>query len=179
MNTLGFVASIHGNDTLRFRRSHSYVAQGRGAEYCSSMKRIRMGPIQVLMLLGGIGIAASQSAINAIVTNLSTANWTHEKGAEACSEGVMLHAVQKQVAGNCLYDFRAAYVIAPHFYDSNERVIVVEGQLTLRRESGAAAIDIGGFAFLSAREVQRLSRSSKLRCAFYFDMGRQARFTPR
>jgi hypothetical protein len=120
------------------------------------------------MLLGGIGIAASQSATNAIVTNLSTANWTHEKGAEACSEGVMLHAVQKQVAGNCLYDFRAAYVIAPHFYDSNERVIVVEGQLSLRWESGAAAaIDFGGFAFLPAREVQRLSRNSKLRCAFY------------
>jgi hypothetical protein len=92
MNTLGFVASIHGIDTLRFRVSqfrvsHSYNAQGRGAEYCgSSMKRIRMRPIQLLMLLGGIGIAASQSATDAIVTNLSAANWTHEKGAEAaCS----------------------------------------------------------------------------------------------
>lgn len=88
MNTLGFVASIHGNDTLRFRVSHSYDTKGRRAEHCgSSMKRIRNEANAVFLLLGGIGIAASQSATDAIVTNLSTANWTHEKGAEVMPDG--------------------------------------------------------------------------------------------
>jgi quercetin dioxygenase-like cupin family protein len=119
------------------------------------------------MLLASMGIAASQSATDAIVTNLSTANWIREKGAEAGSEGVMLHADPKTGGMELLVLFPAAHVIAPHFHNSNERIVVVEGQLTLRRESGVAAIDTGGYAFLPAREVQRLSCSSKMRCTFY------------
>jgi quercetin dioxygenase-like cupin family protein len=119
------------------------------------------------MLLASMGIAASQSATDAIVTNLSTANWIREKGAEAGSEGVMLHADPKTGGMELLVRFPAAHVIAPHFHNSNERIVVVEGQLTLRRESGVAAIDTGGYAFLPAREVQRLSCSSKMRCTFY------------
>jgi quercetin dioxygenase-like cupin family protein len=58
-------------------------------------------------------------------------------------------------------------VIPPHWHDSNERVIVLEGQLTFRRDSGDTLLDEGGFAFLPAHEVQRLSCSSKTRCTFY------------
>jgi quercetin dioxygenase-like cupin family protein len=131
------------------------------------MKRKRTRPIQLLILLGGVGIAASQATSEAIVTNLSTANWTHEKGAVAGSEGVMLHADPKTGGMDLLVRFPAGHVIAPHFHDSNERVVVVEGQLTLRREGADATIDTGGFAYLPAREVQRLSCSSKTRCSFY------------
>jgi quercetin dioxygenase-like cupin family protein len=131
-----------------------------------------MRPIQLLMLLGAFAVAASQTTTEAIVTNLSTANWTHENGAVAGSEGVMLHADPKTGGMDLLVRFPAGHVIAPHFHDSNERVIVVEGQLTLRRAGADAAladtaIDTGGFAFLPAREVQRLSCSSKTRCSFY------------
>jgi quercetin dioxygenase-like cupin family protein len=126
-----------------------------------------MRPIQLFVLLGSIGAAVSQSTTEAIVTNLSTANWTHEKGAVAGSEGVMLHADPKTGGIDLLVRFPAGHVIAPHFHDSNERVVVVEGQLTLRRQSGDATIDTGGFAFLPAGEVQRLSCSSKTRCSFY------------
>jgi quercetin dioxygenase-like cupin family protein len=136
------------------------------------MKRIIMRPIQLSLLLVTIAIAASQTTTEAIVTNLSAANWTHEKGAVAGSEGVMLHADPKTGGMDLLVRFPAGHVIAPHFHDSNERVVVVEGQLTLRREGADAAlvdtaIDTGGFAFLPAREVQRLSCSSKARCSFY------------
>jgi quercetin dioxygenase-like cupin family protein len=84
----------------------------------------------------------------------------------------MLHADAKTGGMDLLVRFPAGHVIAPHFHDSNERVIVVEGQLTLRREGAHTAlvdtaIDTGGFAFLPAREVQRLSCSSKTRCSFY------------
>jgi quercetin dioxygenase-like cupin family protein len=122
---------------------------------------------QLLMILAGIGIAFSQVTPEAFVTNLSTANWTHEKGAVGDSEGVMLHADPKTGGMDLLVRFPAGHVIAPHFHDSNERVVVVEGQLTLRRETGDATIDTGGFAFLPAREVQRLSCSSRTRCSFY------------
>jgi len=34
----------------------------------------------ILLIMGCIGIAASQSTTKAVVVNLTTANWTHEKG---------------------------------------------------------------------------------------------------
>jgi quercetin dioxygenase-like cupin family protein len=131
------------------------------------MMRIQLSAIQLLMLLASIGIAVSQAPTETIITNLRTANWTHEKGAVAGSEGAMLRADPKTGGMDLLVRFPAGHVIAPHFHDSNERVVVVEGQLTLHRENGVEAIDTGGFAFLPAREVQRLSCSSQTRCSFY------------
>ena len=104
---------------------------------------------------------------DAVVTNLDTANWTREKGEPAGSEGVLLHTDASTGGMDLLVRFPAGHVIAPHSHESNERIIVLEGQLTLRRENGDALIKTGGFAFLPAREIQRLSCSSKTRCTFY------------
>ena len=121
----------------------------------------------VLLILGTILAAAGQEPTQAIVVNLDTAKWEHEKGDPPGSEGVMLHMNQTSGGMDLLVRFPAGHVIAPHFHDSNERIIVVEGELTLRKDSGTALIKAGGFAFLPAREVQRLSCSSKTRCTFY------------
>jgi quercetin dioxygenase-like cupin family protein len=122
----------------------------------------------ILLMLGTLAIASGQSdASSAIVTNLDTANWTHEKGAPAESEGVMLHADQTTGGMDLLVRFPSGHVIAPHFHDSNERIIVVEGQLTLKQDSGDRQINAGGYAFLPAHEVQRLSCTAKTRCTFY------------
>jgi quercetin dioxygenase-like cupin family protein len=121
----------------------------------------------MLLVLGSLATAAGQSASKAIVTNLETAHWTHEKGAPAGSGGVMLHADQTTGGMDLLVRFPAGHVIAPHFHDSNERIIIVEGQLTLRQDNGDTLLKAGGFAFLPAGEVQRLSCSSKTRCTFY------------
>jgi quercetin dioxygenase-like cupin family protein len=100
------------------------------------------------------------------VNNLETANWTHEKGADPDSGYVMLHS-DPATGTDLLVRFPAGHVIAPHFHESNERIVVAEGQLTLRRDDGDTRIDTGGFAFLPAHEVQRLSCTSKAHCSFY------------
>jgi quercetin dioxygenase-like cupin family protein len=120
-----------------------------------------------LLFLVVLAIAAGQSASKALVVNLDTANWTREKGAPADSGGVMLRTDQATGGMDLLVRFPAGHVIAPHVHDSNERVIVVEGQLTLRQDSGDTSINAGGYAFLPAHEVQRLSCTSKSRCTFY------------
>lgn len=120
-----------------------------------------------LIALGTLAIAAAQAPSKAIVINLDTANYTHDKGDPPGSDGVMIHADQSSGGMDLLVRFPAGHVIAPHFHDSNERIIVVEGQLTLRQDSGETSINAGGFAFLPAHEVQRLSCSSKTRCAVY------------
>ena len=121
----------------------------------------------LLLFLGSLAAAAGQSASKAIVTNLDTANWTHEKGAVDGSEGVMLRTDAATGGMDLLVRFPAGHVIPAHFHDSNEHVIVVEGQLTLRQDTGDVLLNAGGFAFLPAHEVQRLSCSSKTRCTFY------------
>lgn len=118
----------------------------------------------LLPILGSLVIAAGQSPSKAIVTNLDTAKWVHEKGD---SESVVLREDATTGGMELFVRFPAGHVIPPHWHESNERIIVLEGQLTLRQDTGDTLLDTGGFAFLPAREVQRLSCSSKTRCTFY------------
>jgi len=125
------------------------------------------------LIAGSLAVATGQSASSgppaaskAIVTNLDTAKWTHDKGAPA--ESALLHEDPTTGGMELLVRFPSGHVIAPHWHESNERVIVLEGQLTLREESGDnLLLNVGGFAFLPAREIQRLSCTSKTRCTFY------------
>jgi len=121
----------------------------------------------ILLMVGSLAISAAQTGSNAILSNLATAKWTHDKGDPPGSESVFLRDDPQTHGMELVVRFPAGHVIAPHWHDSNERIIVLEGQLTLRRESGDSLLDTGGFAFLPAREVQRLSCSSKTRCTFY------------
>jgi quercetin dioxygenase-like cupin family protein len=118
----------------------------------------------LLLILTSLAIAADS---NAVIVNLDSAQWSHEKGDPPGSEGVMLRMDKATGGMELLVRFPPGHVIAPHFHESNERIIVVEGQLTLRQDSGVKEINAGGFAYLPAREVQRLSCSSKTRCTFY------------
>jgi quercetin dioxygenase-like cupin family protein len=122
---------------------------------------------QILFTLGVLTIAAGQPVSKGIVINPDTASWTHEKGDPPGSEGVMIHSDPATGGIDLLVRYPAGHVIAPHFHDSNERIFVAEGQLTLRQENGDSAINTGGFAYLPAHEAQRLSCSSKSRCTFY------------
>ncbi|HLJ48171.1 MAG TPA: cupin domain-containing protein [Bryobacteraceae bacterium] len=121
----------------------------------------------ILLIAGVIAIAAGQTNTRAVVVNLETANWEHEKGSVDGSEGTMVHADEATGGIDLLVRFGAGHVIPPHFHDSNERIFVAEGQLTLRQDAGDTLLKSGGFAFLPAHEIQRMSCSSKTRCTFY------------
>lgn len=122
---------------------------------------------QMLLIAGSLAISAGQSGSGAILTNLGTAKWVHEKGDPPGAESVMLREDAQTRGMELLVRLPAGHVIAPHSHESNERIIVLEGRLTLRQETGETPLDPGGFAFLPAREVQRLSCTSKTRCTFY------------
>ena len=121
----------------------------------------------ILLILGSLASAAGQSESKAVVINLDTANWTHGKGEPSGSESVLVRQDSTNGGMDLLVRFPSGHVIPPHWHESNERIMVVEGQLTLRQDSGDARLDAGGFAFLPAHEVQRLSCTSKTRCTFY------------
>src|SRR5271154_3875646 len=121
----------------------------------------------ILLLSVSVAIAAAQPDSKAVVINLDTANWTHGKGDSAGSESVLVGQDAATGGMELLVRFPFGHVIPPHWHESNERIIVLEGQLTLAKDNGDAVINTGGYAFLPAREIQRLSCSSKTRCTFY------------
>lgn len=117
----------------------------------------------LLMLLGGFLIGFTQPSSKANIVNLNTANWDLDKE----SDSVVLHTDEATGGLELLVRFPAGHVIPAHFHDSNERIIVAEGQLTLSRAEGKAVINAGGYGYLPAHEVQRLSCTSSTRCTFY------------
>ncbi len=120
------------------------------------------------LLPAGIGLAmASGQPPGAILTNLDTAKWTHEKGDPPGSESVTLREDSRTGGMELLVRYPSGHVIEPHYHDSNERILVLEGQLMLKHDNGETALKAGAFAFLPAHEIQRLSCSSTTRCTFY------------
>ena len=116
----------------------------------------------VLLSIVFTALALAQQPAS-ILTNLATAKWTHDKGDPPGSESVMLRIDEKSGGMELLVRYPAGHVFKPHFHESNERIIVLEGQLTVND----TALDAGGFAMLPAKEAQRLSCTSKTRCTFY------------
>ncbi len=116
------------------------------------------------VFLMAAGIALAQS----VVTNLDDAKWTHDKGDPPGSESVFLREDAPTGGMELLVRFPAGHVIAPHWHSVNERVILAEGKLSVRVGAGPEKVlQPGGFAFLPAKEVQRLSCVSNTRCTFY------------
>jgi quercetin dioxygenase-like cupin family protein len=116
--------------------------------------------MKFLMMMAAAVIASGQTAS---VTNLDTAKWTHDKE----SDSVLLHTDAATGGMELLVRFPGGHVIAPHWHESNERIIVLEGQMTLKQDQGDMVLNPGGYAYLPAKEVQRLSCSSATRCTFY------------
>ena len=119
----------------------------------------------VCLTFGALALVSGQS--NAVLTNPATAKWEHDKGDPPGAESVLLRSDEKSGGMELLVRYPAGHVFKPHWHESNERIIVLEGQLTFTHDSGDTTLDAGGTAFLPSREVQRMSCTSSTRCAFY------------
>ena len=118
--------------------------------------------LKTALLLSSLTLLG-QTTSTAILINLATAQWTHEKGDPPGSESVMLRQDAATHGMELLVRFPAGHVFAPHWHDSNERIMVLEGRLSV----GQDILEPGGFAFLPAQNVQRLKCTSPSRCTLY------------
>ena len=129
--------------------------------------KLRRSLLAVMACSGALLLCQSASN-SSVVVNLADAKWSHEAKDPAGSEGVVLREDPQTGGMELLARFPGGHVIAPHWHASNERLILLEGRLSLE-VGGAAAktLDAGGFAFMPARETQRISCVSQTRCTFY------------
>ncbi|HEY2018035.1 MAG TPA: DUF4437 domain-containing protein [Bryobacteraceae bacterium] len=122
----------------------------------------------LLTAIAGLGILCPQTVPNsAVVANMADAKWTREPHDPPGADSVTLREDPATGAMELFARYPAGHVFAPHWHSVNERIILLEGRLSLRHGDLERFLDPGGYAFLPAREVQRLSCVSKSGCAFY------------
>jgi quercetin dioxygenase-like cupin family protein len=119
------------------------------------------------LLLLAAALLLSQTASKSVIANLSTSKWVHDAGDPPGSENVVLREDPQSGALELLVRYPAGHVFRPHWHSVNERIILLEGRLSLKQDSAETFLDTGGYAYLPARVVQRLSCVSKTPCAFY------------
>ncbi len=113
-------------------------------------------------------LTASLAMPQSVLSNLAGAKWTHDKGDPPGAESVFLRQDAQTGGMELLVRYPSGHVFTPHWHSVNERILVLEGRLSVKvGEGDAASLDPGGFAFLPAKEVQRLTCAPQSRCTFY------------
>ena len=116
------------------------------------------------------GVSLSQTGSNGaarVVMNPSEASWTHDKGDPPGSDGVVLRMDSQSGGLELFARYPAGYEFPVHWHDSNERMILMEGRLSIEEAGATRYLEPGGYAFLPARQVQKLKCVSTARCVFY------------
>ena len=103
----------------------------------------------------------------AVVVNRNEAKWTHSPKDPTGAESTVLREDPASGGLELLVRYPSGHVFAPHWHESNERIILLEGRISLRQGDTEKFLEAGGFAFLPSREVQRLACVSKTGCTFY------------
>ena len=124
---------------------------------------LRSGPaVAATLALNGF-LLCQPSSDKAVIANLATANWTHDAGDPPGSESVLLRSDAATGSVELLVSYPAGHVFAPHWHTANERVVLLEGRMSVNGKT----LEPGGYAFLPAKELQRMSCTSATRCSFY------------
>jgi glyoxylate utilization-related uncharacterized protein len=90
-------------------------------------------------------------------------NWKKEKDG---SESITLR--EDDTATEYMVRYPGGHVFRPHWHSVNERMLLLEGRLSLRQGDGHEQfLERGGYAFLPAKEVQRTKCVSTTPCTFY------------
>jgi len=106
----------------------------------------------VLIVMAGLLLAESGGVV---VVNPGTAKWQ--------AESVVLREDAQTGALELFARYPAGHVFEPHWHSVNERMVLVEGRVSVNH----APLEPGGFAYLPAKQVHTMTCVSATRCSFY------------
>ena len=121
----------------------------------------------MMVLVSLAALALAEGASDAVVVNSSEAKWTHDAGDPPGSESIVLREDSKTGAFEIFARYPAGHTFSTHWHSVNERLLLIEGRLTIGRGAGAKTLEPGGFAYLPAKEIQYMSCGAPSRCTFY------------
>ncbi len=122
--------------------------------------------------------AAQPGGSGTILVNAETAKWSREQGDPPGAESVTLREDAATGAMELLARYPAGHVFSPHWHSTNERMIVLEGRISIRNDGRETQLGPGGYAYLPAKEVQRMACVSTTRCTFYVYWDGKLDFNP-
>jgi quercetin dioxygenase-like cupin family protein len=102
----------------------------------------------------------------ATVVNSASAKWDSD-AKDPASQWIVLRQEAKSGALELFVRYPAGHVFIPHWHNANERMVLLEGTMTIGKGDAAKTLQAGGYAFLPAKEPQYLACGAQSRCAFY------------
>ena len=110
------------------------------------------------------GQATTSGTAGRILANPTEVKW---KNAASGSESVTLREDSKTGATELLARYPAGHVFPPHWHNGNERIVLIEGRIAIEDGPAKRFIEPGGYAYLPAHQVQKMTCASETRCSFY------------
>ena len=120
----------------------------------------------LLLLLVPIAFQTATGDSPAMVVNSASAKWDHD-AKDPSSQWVVLRQDSKTGALELLVRYAAGHVFTPHWHNANERMVLLEGTMTIGQGTAAKTLEAPGYAYLPAKEPQYLACGAQSRCAFY------------
>jgi glyoxylate utilization-related uncharacterized protein len=102
----------------------------------------------------------------ATIVNSASAKWDID-AKDPASQWIVLHQDSKSGALELFVRYPAGHVFIPHWHNANERMVLLEGTMTIGKGAGAKTLEAPGYAYLPAKEPQYLTCGAQSRCAFY------------
>jgi anti-sigma factor ChrR (cupin superfamily) len=102
-----------------------------------------------------------------VVVNQAENKWQHDPGDPPRSESIVLREDAKTAGIELLARYPAGHVFPPHWHSANERIVLLEGRLSIKNGNTVEYLERGGFAYLPAKELQRMACVSQTPCSFY------------
>ncbi len=120
----------------------------------------------LLTVLGAMldGHADTQRAAGRILANQGNVKW--EKSADG-SESATLREDPKTGAVELFARYPAGHVFPAHWHSANERILLIEGRMSIEDSDAQRLIEPGGYAYLPSHQVQGMACVSETRCSFY------------
>jgi len=124
------------------------------------MKRLlSLWPLTLALLLTQ---AATTGKSDRLLANPGAVKW--EKAANG-SESATLRENPEGV--ELLARYPVGHVFPAHWHSANERVVLIEGRISTEEGGRKEFLEAGGYAYMSAKQVQRMKCVSETRCSFY------------
>lgn len=109
-----------------------------------------------------LAAAGSPAKSGRLLANPEAVKW--EKAANG-SESTTLRENPEGV--ELLARYPAGHIFPPHWHSANERVVLLQGRISMEQDGKQEFLEPGGYAYMPAKQVQRMKCVSDMRCAFY------------
>jgi len=120
-----------------------------------------------IAFIAGVTVHPGELTEKTVIVNPAENEWQHDPGDPSGSQSITLREDAKTMGIELLARYPAGHVFPPHWHSANERVVMLEGRLSIKNGSTVEYLDRGGFAYLPAKQLQRMACVSQTPCTFY------------